>query len=343
MYSNAAAAATPHRRRQRVGRRRFRYRKQAWCLLVSLLVLGFGANLLIIVRILMFTNPEQKNSQTLPAYKPSSSSNNSKNNTNISNETPNYLSLAAKIVGLVLTIVILVRGLNPRNVWKAIVLAPIAFVFESVRATLRWFQGENTFSIARASDSNAMPRPAMTVAETLEAFNRERLARGEATVSSESIEAYERFLRDLATFIVVAEDSTEITRMNTQQRQGLSKEQLETICPRWAIEPPRNNDKDEIVPNQRQLFLSQTECGICLEGYSQCERGPCDEGNTTTIKRRLELRTLPCKHTFHAHCIDQWLGRSVSCPMCKGSVLAGNRFPSGTNTSNESNESIYIL
>eukprot|EP00455_Lapot_gusevi_P055518 TRINITY_DN9031_c0_g1_i10.p1 TRINITY_DN9031_c0_g1~~TRINITY_DN9031_c0_g1_i10.p1 ORF type:complete len:536 (+),score=26.09 TRINITY_DN9031_c0_g1_i10:305-1912(+) len=46
------------------------------------------------------------------------------------------------------------------------------------------------------------------------------------------------------------------------------------------------------------------ECIVCL---SQYEAGD-------------ELRTLPCLHHFHCKCIDDWLCRNNSCPMCKHPV-----------------------
>ncbi|RLN93691.1 hypothetical protein BBJ28_00014824 [Nothophytophthora sp. Chile5] len=33
-----------------------------------------------------------------------------------------------------------------------------------------------------------------------------------------------------------------------------------------------------------------------------------------------EVRNLPCKHIFHVACIDEWLNRNTSCPMCKSNV-----------------------
>ena len=29
------------------------------------------------------------------------------------------------------------------------------------------------------------------------------------------------------------------------------------------------------------------------------------------------LRTLPCFHSYHQACIDEWLNRSKLCPLCK--------------------------
>ncbi|KAK3429440.1 hypothetical protein EUGRSUZ_E00861, partial [Eucalyptus grandis] len=43
-------------------------------------------------------------------------------------------------------------------------------------------------------------------------------------------------------------------------------------------------------------------CAICLSEYQPKET----------------LRTIPtCGHYFHAQCIDHWLGRNASCPMCR--------------------------
>lgn len=43
-------------------------------------------------------------------------------------------------------------------------------------------------------------------------------------------------------------------------------------------------------------------CAICLSEYQPKET----------------LRTIPeCAHYFHAHCIDQWLKKNASCPLCR--------------------------
>lgn len=48
----------------------------------------------------------------------------------------------------------------------------------------------------------------------------------------------------------------------------------------------------------------ENKCMICMEEFS--------EGDM--------LRTLPCLHRYHRQCVDQWLNRASSCPICKRDV-----------------------
>ncbi|KAK9074241.1 hypothetical protein SSX86_006838 [Deinandra increscens subsp. villosa] len=48
------------------------------------------------------------------------------------------------------------------------------------------------------------------------------------------------------------------------------------------------------------------ECSVCLSAFEDTER----------------LRLLPkCKHAFHIDCIDQWLEKHSSCPLCRFKVI----------------------
>lgn len=48
----------------------------------------------------------------------------------------------------------------------------------------------------------------------------------------------------------------------------------------------------------------ENKCMICMEQFTEGEM----------------LRTLPCLHRYHRPCIDEWLHRSTSCPICKRDV-----------------------
>ncbi|KAK9057061.1 hypothetical protein SSX86_024428 [Deinandra increscens subsp. villosa] len=49
----------------------------------------------------------------------------------------------------------------------------------------------------------------------------------------------------------------------------------------------------------------ETNCAICLQGFEKEEEG-----------RELPL----CRHVFHVKCIDEWLIRQGSCPICRRDV-----------------------
>mmetsp|Transcript_73853 Transcript_73853/g.171303 ORF Transcript_73853/g.171303 Transcript_73853/m.171303 type:complete len:303 (+) Transcript_73853:45-953(+) len=47
-------------------------------------------------------------------------------------------------------------------------------------------------------------------------------------------------------------------------------------------------------------------CMVCMETFAAGDR----------------LRTLPCLHRYHQHCIDEWLTRHRECPICKRDITA---------------------
>ena len=49
----------------------------------------------------------------------------------------------------------------------------------------------------------------------------------------------------------------------------------------------------------------ERSCSVCLSNF--------EKGET--------IRVLPCKHYFHASCVDQWLGVNASCPNCRTSIF----------------------
>jgi hypothetical protein len=59
---------------------------------------------------------------------------------------------------------------------------------------------------------------------------------------------------------------------------------------------------DESAKKKPKIELGT--CGICLEDYQAGD----------------EKKSLSCPHAFHKGCIDQWLKRVASCPICKAEV-----------------------
>ncbi|CAL4911678.1 unnamed protein product [Urochloa decumbens] len=53
-------------------------------------------------------------------------------------------------------------------------------------------------------------------------------------------------------------------------------------------------------------MTGRRECAVCLEAYKA--------GDT--------LRTMPCSHGFHEHCIFGWLAVSLLCPLCRFAMPA---------------------
>ncbi|CAO2140812.1 unnamed protein product [Urochloa humidicola] len=51
---------------------------------------------------------------------------------------------------------------------------------------------------------------------------------------------------------------------------------------------------------------AEEECAVCLEGYEAGDK----------------LRTMPCVHGFHEHCIFGWLAVSRLCPLCRFALPA---------------------
>ena len=80
------------------------------------------------------------------------------------------------------------------------------------------------------------------------------------------------------------------------QINKLTEEKLEEIAP---LRSPflNNHNRDEL-----DKYIKIDTCNVCIEEFNEKQLS----------------RTLPCGHTYHAHCIDNWLlHRSSTCPVCK--------------------------
>ncbi|PHU17865.1 E3 ubiquitin-protein ligase [Capsicum chinense] len=103
-------------------------------------------------------------------------------------------------------------------------------------------------------------------------------------------------------------------------QQGATKEDVERL-PKYKFKRLGNFEKengeiqesfggvmvecDTDTPTEHVLPPEDAECCICLCSY--------EDG--------IEMRELPCRHHFHAACIDKWLYINATCPLCKFNIL----------------------
>uniref|UniRef100_A0A5B7C1S6 RING-type domain-containing protein n=1 Tax=Davidia involucrata TaxID=16924 RepID=A0A5B7C1S6_DAVIN len=78
--------------------------------------------------------------------------------------------------------------------------------------------------------------------------------------------------------------------------RGASDDQISNL-PSWRYKEVDTN----LELGKSVLDNENPECCICLAKYREKE----------------EIRQLPCSHTFHLKCVDQWLRIISCCPLCK--------------------------
>ena len=63
--------------------------------------------------------------------------------------------------------------------------------------------------------------------------------------------------------------------------------------------------KIPLKPFHKALFEDNSDCVICMEGFSENEL----------------VKQLLCGHIFHGECIDHWLNQQKNCPFCKAECI----------------------
>ncbi|EGZ30747.1 hypothetical protein PHYSODRAFT_295425 [Phytophthora sojae] len=88
--------------------------------------------------------------------------------------------------------------------------------------------------------------------------------------------------------------------------RGVTKERLEQLRVTKYCRAERNPQAptEPLNPAEGGSTENDDVCPICLIEFEDGE----------------DVRNLPCKHIFHVACIDEWLKRNTSCPMCKSNV-----------------------
>lgn len=77
-----------------------------------------------------------------------------------------------------------------------------------------------------------------------------------------------------------------------QNRDGASSREIDSCTAAWVV--------DDVSKLPEELRT----CCVCLEEVC-CQQ---------------KVRTLPCLHTFHAECAEEWLQKKKVCPLCQFSI-----------------------
>lgn len=85
--------------------------------------------------------------------------------------------------------------------------------------------------------------------------------------------------------------------LEIQERISLLRQQIASILTPLGM-TEAETFLFEKIPNDEP-------CSVCLEEFKESEKG----------------RKLPCEHTFHAVCINEWLRSSTTCPLCRYSIV----------------------
>lgn len=93
----------------------------------------------------------------------------------------------------------------------------------------------------------------------------------------------------------------------------------------FSFMPPHAAYDDEFFFDAAAASDDELPTEDLIIGGSQCISGP--NGDSCTIclaeyKASERLRLIrKCNHCFHAHCLEQWLHRKKTCPICRTSVI----------------------
>ena len=67
---------------------------------------------------------------------------------------------------------------------------------------------------------------------------------------------------------------------------------------------PEENEPEPCVPHTTPaLFTESATCAICLDAHR----------STGSVR-------VPCGHSFHSACIEEWARRARTCPVCRADI-----------------------
>lgn len=96
--------------------------------------------------------------------------------------------------------------------------------------------------------------------------------------------------------------------VNNSPRDGVSLQQMDRVAPAFQGEcqsAEGHYEEEVLIESKTSRNLESHECTICLEEMKILER----------------KRKLPCKHFYHAHCIESWAVKNNACPNCRSKIF----------------------
>ena len=92
--------------------------------------------------------------------------------------------------------------------------------------------------------------------------------------------------------------------------QNILQDRVNSLYP--TLSEPRTLYILKVSNRTITLEISPLAPPQCIVPVKQCAN--CYEEDAVV------RHTLPCNHTFHLHCIDKWLRKNRTCPMCRYKV-----------------------
>lgn len=68
---------------------------------------------------------------------------------------------------------------------------------------------------------------------------------------------------------------------------------------------------DVVIANLATHEVTEKTLAVCLSGTTSC----CICLDTLNVGQF--AKSMPCTHSFHSDCLDEWLRRKASCPLCQ--------------------------
>jgi E3 ubiquitin-protein ligase SDIR1 len=95
-----------------------------------------------------------------------------------------------------------------------------------------------------------------------------------------------------AELLLVREVLEQLQGQAASVNPGASSSQIDRLTSAWVVD-------------EKTSKHMKGNCTICLEDFQH--------GN--------KVRTLPCLHSFHSHCVEEWLDKSRVCPNCQFDIV----------------------